>query len=151
VIDFYSGRVLLLGASGKYLKEIAVPPDQRSLSDIAVDSAGTIFLIDGVAGRIYSADKDSSEFAVLAKDIKDYSDFPAGLAVDNKGRIIVSDKNGSKIIVIGRDGSFQGQQLGMGWKEGLLRYPSQICISGTGKLFIADRGNNRIQIFSISE
>ncbi len=37
----------------------------------------------------------------------------------------------------------------MGWKEGLLYYPSQLCINEKGEIFIADRNNNRIQIFTV--
>jgi hypothetical protein len=39
----------------------------------------------------------------------------------------------------------------MGWKEGFLRYPSQMCITEEGSVFIADRGNNRIEAFSIAD
>jgi hypothetical protein len=42
-----------------------------------------------------------------------------------------------------------GKQLGMGWKEGWLRYPSQMCITAAGELFIADRENNRVQEFMV--
>jgi len=31
--------------------------------------------------------------------------------------------------------------------EGFLRYPSQICVGGDGSVFVADRGNNRVQAF----
>jgi hypothetical protein len=37
----------------------------------------------------------------------------------------------------------------MGWNEGLLYYPSQMCISEKGEAFIADRGNSRVQVFNI--
>jgi len=37
----------------------------------------------------------------------------------------------------------------MGWNEGLLNAPSQMCINGKGQAFIADRGNSRVQVFSL--
>ena len=58
------------------------------------------------------------------------------------------DQYGSGIIILGSDGSFQGRQSGMGWKESLLRYPSQVCTNNSNDLFIADRNNSRVQIFS---
>jgi hypothetical protein len=36
--------------------------------------------------------------------------------------IYIVDENGDGIVVLGRDGSFVGRQLSMGWNEGLL-YP----------------------------
>jgi hypothetical protein len=37
----------------------------------------------------------------------------------------------------------------MGWTEGLLYYPAQMAINEKGEAFIADRGNNRVQIFAV--
>jgi hypothetical protein len=61
----------------------------------------------------------------------------------------LSDQNGSAIITVNRDGSFQARNLSQGWKEGLLHHPGQLCINGGGDLFIADSDNNRVEIFSI--
>ena len=59
------------------------------------------------------------------------------------------DENGGGIVILGQDGSFLGRQLSMGWNEGLLYYPTQMCINERGEVFIADRGNSRIDIFMI--
>ena len=61
------------------------------------------------------------------------------------------DQNGGGIVIVGKDGSFQSRRLSMGWKDGFLRFPTQMCISETGNVFIADRGNNRIEAFLIKE
>jgi DNA-binding beta-propeller fold protein YncE len=151
VLDVYSGRVILTGPEGNYLSEVAFPARYGFISDMTVDASGTIYLVDGIEGKIYSAPRDARVVTLFAKGLKDYCDFPAGIAADEKGHIFVVDRNGSRIVVLGKDGSFQGQQLGMGWKEGLLRYPSQICLNNRGKAFIADSGNNRVQVFTVSE
>jgi hypothetical protein len=59
------------------------------------------------------------------------------------------DENGAGIVILGQDGSFLGRQLTMGWNEGLLYYPSQMCINDKDEAFIADTGNSRVQVFSI--
>jgi hypothetical protein len=61
------------------------------------------------------------------------------------------DRNGSAIVVLGQDWSFLGRISGMGWKEGLLSYPSQMCINSRGEIFVADTNNHRIQIFAMLE
>jgi hypothetical protein len=53
-------------------------------------------------------------------------------------------------VVLGADGAFQGRQLAIGWGDGYLYYPAQLCINGAGTAFIADRSNNRVQIFDTS-
>ena len=58
-------------------------------------------------------------------------------------------ENGSGIVILGQDGSFHGRQLSMGWTEGLLYFPSQMCVNDKGEVFIADRGNSRVQIFTL--
>ena len=36
----------------------------------------------------------------------------------------------------------------LGWTDGLLRWPSSVCSDGRGGLYVADRENNRIAVFS---
>jgi hypothetical protein len=73
------------------------------------------------------------------------------MTTDNRGRIYLVDRNGGSIIILGQDGSLLGRQSGMGWKEGRLNYPAQMCISNKGEVFIADTMNHRIQIFAVVE
>jgi hypothetical protein len=77
--------------------------------------------------------------------------FPTSLDTDKRGRINLVDRNGSKIIILGQDGSFLGRLSAMGWREGFLNYPSQLCLNNKGEIFIADTNNNRIQIFAVVE
>jgi len=39
----------------------------------------------------------------------------------------------------------------MGWKEGSLNYPAQMCINRKGEIFVADTMNSRIQLFELVE
>jgi hypothetical protein len=81
--------------------------------------------------------------------LREYLDFPTSITTDNRGTIFIVDQNGSGIVLLGADGSFVGRQLTMGWNEGLLYYPSQMCINEKGEVFVADRGNSRVQIFTL--
>jgi hypothetical protein len=36
----------------------------------------------------------------------------------------------------------------MGWGNGLVYYPAQVCIGSAGEVAIADRYNNRVQVFA---
>jgi hypothetical protein len=71
--------------------------------------------------------------------------------VDDTGRIAIADLSDGGIVFLGPDGSFRGRQSAMGWKEGLLRYPSGLAAGPPGLLFVADRGNNRVAVFAVSE
>ena len=151
VLDIQSARVLVTDASGKIRREIPFPKDHGFFSDLAVDAKGNLFLVDSVQRRVYAAMKDSPGIAPLTDSLKGEAHFPTSVAVDNRGSIFVVDQNGGGVVILAKDGTFRGRRLSMGWKDGFLRYPSQMCISETGDVFIADRGNNRIEAFSILE
>jgi hypothetical protein len=53
--------------------------------------------------------------------------------------------------MLGIDGSYQGRQLSIGWSEGLVNYPGQLCVTESGATFVADRYNNRVQAFSTAK
>ena len=149
ILDIFSGRVLALNSEGKYQKQIPFPKDYGFFSDLSVDSKDTLVLVDCVKATVFSAAKDSNNFSPLTKNLREYLNFPTSITTDNRGTIFVMDENGSGIVILGQDGSFQGRQLNMGWNEGLLYFPSQMCVNEKGEVFIADRGNSRIQIFTL--
>jgi hypothetical protein len=149
ILDIFSARVLVLNPEGKYQKQISFPKDYGFFSDLSVDSKGTLLLIDCVKAIVFSAAKDSNSFSPLTKNLREYLNFPTSITTDSRGTIFIVDQNGSGIVILGQDGSFQGRQLNMGWNEGLLYYPSQMCINEKGEVFIADRGNSRVQIFTL--
>ena len=149
ILDIFTGRILILNPEGKYQKQIPFPKDYGFFSDLSVDSKGTVFLIDCIKAMVFSAPKDSNSFSPLTKGLREYLNFPTSITTDNRGTIYIVDENGSGIVILGQDGSFLGRQLSMGWNEGLLYYPSQMCINEKGEVFVADRGNSRVQIFTL--
>ncbi|OGP63182.1 MAG: hypothetical protein A2170_12025 [Deltaproteobacteria bacterium RBG_13_53_10] len=149
ILDIFSGRVLILSPDGKYQKQVDFPKEAGFFTDLAVDMKGNIFLIDSTKRMLFSFSKERNSFAPLGKSLKEYLNFPASLTVDSRGTIFVVDENGSGIVVLGQDGSVLGRLLTMGWTEGLLYYPTQMCMTEKGDVFIADRGNSRIQVFSV--
>jgi sugar lactone lactonase YvrE len=148
ILDISSEKVFVVQPEGKLQKEIPFPKEYGFFSDLTVDAAGNIFIIDSTGRRVYTLSAGSSSILPLAEGLKEDVDFPIAIAADNRGNLFVVDQNGSGIVILGRDGTFKGRQLNLGWKEGLLNYPSQICVNNNGYIFIADRGNNRIQVFS---
>ncbi len=146
ILDVSSARVLVLSPEEKFQKQISYPQNDGFFSDVTVDPLGTIYVLNSISGSIYSATRDADTFTPFVKGLHEFVNFPTSIAVD-KQRIYIVDQNGGGVAVLGKDGAFQGHKLRMGWKEGELRYPSDICLDSKGYIFIADRGNNRVQIF----
>jgi sugar lactone lactonase YvrE len=151
VLDIFSARVLVLDPSGKFQREIPFPKDYGFLSDLTVDGKGNLFFVDSVQRKVFAAMRNSSGIVAFSESMREQAYFPTAIATDNRGNLYLVDQNGGGVVIIGGDGTFRGRRLSMGWKEGFLRYPSQICISDNGEVFIADRGNNRIESFAIAE
>jgi hypothetical protein len=149
ILDIFSARVLVLSPEGKYQRHLEFPKEFGFFSDLAVDFKGTIFLVDSVKAMVLVAAKDAKGFSPLTKGLREQLSFPTYITSDGRGVLYVVDENGSGIVMLGQDGSFLGRQLAMGWTEGLLYYPSQICLNEKSEMFIADRGNSRVQVFSI--
>jgi DNA-binding beta-propeller fold protein YncE len=151
ILDVFSERILVTDPAGKVQREIPLSKKAGFFSDLAIGPSGNILLLDSVGKKVFTVAKGSQDVTLFAEILKENANFPTGIAVDPKGFVYVVDENGSGIVILGRDGSFLGRRLSMGWKEGLLRYPSDICLNSSGAAFIADRGNNRVQIYSISQ
>ena len=149
ILDILNARVLVLDPSGKFIKSLPFPDGYGFISDLAVDTQGVVFLIDSTNSQVYTAGKDAQGFTPLSKSLKENMAFAADITVDSRGTIFLSDQDNSAIITINRDGSFQARHLGQGWKESFLHYPTQMCITNSGNLFIADRDNSRVEVFSI--
>ena len=149
ILDVYSARVLVLNPEGKYQKQIPFPQGYGFFSDLSVDLKSNLFLVDCVKAMVFSASKGSDRFSPLTKSLREYLNFPTNITTDSRGIIYVVDENGSGIVILGQDGSYLGRQLSMGRNEGLLYYPAQMSVNEKGEAFIADRGNSRIQIFTV--
>jgi hypothetical protein len=149
ILDIFSARVIVLNAAGKYQKQIEFPKEYGFFSDLAIDLKGTILLIDSINARVYSATRNAIAFSALTGSLKEYLNFPVSITTDKRGIIFVADTNGGTIGLIAQDGALLGKRLSMGWNEGLLYYPTQTCVNEKDEIFIADRGNSRVQIFTL--
>jgi len=148
LLDIFAGRVLVLNPEGKYQKQIPFPKEYGFFSDLSVDSKGNILLIDCVKAMVFSAPKDSNSFSPLTKSLREYLDFATSIT-DRRGSVYIVDEDGGGIVILDADGAFVGRQLSKGWNEGLLYFPSQMHVNERGEIFIADRGNSRVQIFTL--
>ncbi len=151
ILDIFSGQVVVLDAEGRYSRHVSFPEEYGFFSDLAVDRQGTIFLLDSVEAVVYSAVAGEDGFSRLTKSVKEYVNFPTALWRDDDGVIYLVDQYGSGLALIGADGSFLGRRLGMGWDDSGLYFPSQMCINEDGIVFIADRNNSRVQVFTLAE
>lgn len=149
LIDVTGQRVVALDPTGKYLKQLGFPENRRFFSDLTVTPNGDIYLLDALDPALFVSAKGAGEFVPLAKNLREYVDFPTYITSDAAGAVLyLVDAHGQAIVSLGQDGSFLARRLVMGWKEGQLHYPEQICLAGN-VIFLADRDSSKVQVFEI--
>ncbi len=80
-------------------------------------------------------------------DIKPGANQPSDIAIAPNGDMYLVDGVNNRIIVIGKDGTWKFDFGSEGTDKGKFSHPVGIDISDKGKVFIADSGNHRIQVF----
>jgi hypothetical protein len=147
ILDGAGRRVVVVDAAGAVTRQLPLPP-KVVFTDIEVEAAGgRIYAIDALEAVIWVAEGNATEFKPLSKSLKEYMNFPAYLAMGDNALIVV-DQYGHGVVHVGRDGVYRGRQIAMGWADGAVYYPSQLCRTALGDLMLADRNNNRVQVFS---
>jgi outer membrane protein assembly factor BamB len=149
LLDVFGARVIVLDPAGKFQRQFPFPADIGFISDLCVGPTGTIYILDSVKSRLYSVAAEGKELTPLGGDLKEYLTFATAIYCAKDGTLLLVDHNGSGIVMLGPEGSYRGRQLTMGWKPGLLYYPTQICLTNDDQAVVADKGNSRVQIFKL--
>jgi streptogramin lyase len=129
---------------------------------IRFDRDGNFWITDGhgAEGKGQQAIKLNREGKVLmtlgkagvAGAGEDTFNEPNDVAIAPNGDIFVSDGhrpnvNNARVIKFSKDGKFLKQWGSHGSGPGQFEMPHALAFDSKGRLFVADRGNNRIQIF----
>jgi len=148
ILDVGGSRIAVLDEAGDLRRTIAFAPETRFLSDLTVNGSGAVFAIDSVGRRVFVARKGDATLAPLTESMDQDMAFPTAIVADGVGYLYISDQSGHGIVVLGENGSFQGRHSSRGRTQGFLWQPSGLATEGN-YLFVADRGNNRVQVFEI--
>ena len=128
---------------------------------IGVDKEGNVWVTDGEAkdGKGHQIFKFSSDGTILmtlgkagvAGDGPDTFNRPSDVIVAPNGDIFVADGHGgnsnARIVKFSKDGKFIQAWGKKGIAPGEFDTPHGLAFDSKGRLFVADRNNNRIQIF----
>ncbi len=126
-----------------------------------VDRAGNVWVTDGLGkdGKGHQVFKFSPEGKVLmtlgkpgvAGSGRDEFNAPSAVLVAPNGDIFVADGHGrntnARIVKFSKDGKFIKTWGRKGSSPGEFDIPHALAMDSRGRLFVADRQNNRIQIF----
>jgi cysteine-rich repeat protein len=132
---------------------------------IAFDSSGRLLIVDSHAHRVRRIELDGTISTVAGKGTAGFSgdggpatsaelDTPYGVAIDSLDRILIADNRNHRIRRVETDGTITTiAGTGFGGFSGddgpatsaQLRFPVDVAIDSTGRIFIADTSNHRIR------
>jgi streptogramin lyase len=153
--DDPTSKVIVFDAHGKYLKtwgEGTFPyaHGMRALRD------GYIWTTDRQAQLVLKFDADGRQLFSLGKkgvagtmESTDAFNGATDVAMAANGDLFVSDGEGqnTRIVKFSKDGTFIKTWGTKGAGPGQLQTPHAIFVDGRGRVWVADRGNKRLQIF----
>lgn len=74
-----------------------------------------------------------------------------GITSTSNGDIFLVDRFEHRVLVFNKEFIYKYQIGSRGSASGQFHEPSDICVSESGKLYVADTNNSRVQIFSVSK
>ena len=156
VTGSYVPQVLMLNNKGQLLA--IVEPEESgkevNVNYVTIDQSGRIFLVSEEEGRIYVYDENRKflfKFGQKGGSTGKLSR-PVAVGVDNRnGRMYVVDYMRHTISAYDKEGKYLFEFGGLGWGEGWFQYPRDIAVDSSGRIFVADTFNNRIQVFQAKE
>jgi DNA-binding beta-propeller fold protein YncE len=149
-------RVLEIAKDGKVLRTLGEKDGLAFPNGVAVLPDSSIAVADSNNGRVlvYST-KDSLSGALARGEADSSLGLPRGMSVDDRGRLYVVDTSGQNVRVYtpGDDKSaglpafsFTFGDEGQG--NGMFEYPNGIALDNEGRIYVTDRENGRVQVWS---
>lgn len=123
---------------------------------LRVDRSGSVWVTDRGDMQAFKFDLNGKPLMTLGKkgitgDNTSHDTFNgmADLAVAKNGDLFIADGEGpnTRVVRFAKDGSFMKWWGGKGVDPGQFNVPHSIAIDSKGLVYVADRSNNRIQIF----
>ena len=164
VVDTNNYRIQIFTSDGTHVSSFGI--QLNSGIGIAIDASGKIVVPDTGNSRIQvftSAGTHVSSFGSQGTGNGQFK-YPRGLAIDASGKIIVADTNNHRIHIVGppplppaiqRAGTLPSGTLStlstfgsQGAGNGQFNIPYRIALDASGKIYVVDTNNHRIQIFN---
>ncbi len=120
---------------------------------LTVDHEDNVWLTDVGLHQVFKFDRDGNLLMTLGErgvtgDDATHFNMPTDVAVSSDGSFYVSDGYGnSRVIKFSADGTYLTSWGSFGNEPGQFDVPHSIALDSLGRVYVADRGNARLQIF----
>jgi len=107
------------------------------------DKGNSLIALDDSGQSLHFYDDGKLQKTLDLKGVKS-----SAAVVDANGGIWVADYSGGKILKLGGNGQVMAAISSKGGGEGYLSKPVDLAVTGKGLVYVADWGNDRVQVFN---
>jgi len=147
-------RLLVFDPTGKLTRTITAKDPMSFPNGVAVDAQGRIAVADSNRGRMLVFNQDGKLLQSVNRGVGNGNlGLPRGVTFDSDGRLYVVDTTNQAINVyrlkddassVDFVGTFGDQGIG----DGMFQYPNGIATDDHGRVYVTDRANDRLQVWS---
>jgi DNA-binding beta-propeller fold protein YncE len=154
--DNHAGEIVVFNPELRILRRFGARGSEEgefsSISSIVVTGDGRIWVTDQMGVSVQVFDRRGNFERGWGRHeigIQNFS-LPEALAVHPSGYVVAVDGLRQEIKFFDLEGNFITRSGGMGRGPGNVAYPSDIAIDPSGRLYVAEKGNHRVQAFEVS-
>jgi sugar lactone lactonase YvrE len=149
-------QVVIVDRGGKLVRRFGrlgdQPGDLQFPNQAAADSRGRIYVSNGNLGRVEIFGPEGGHLGAVAPggSLRTFG-LPRGVAVDHLDRLYAVDSSNGVVQVFDVSGDKPGYLYSIGAEgdgNGQLRFPGQVAVDASGRVYVADRVNHRVQVWS---
>lgn len=146
-------RILHFDAAGKLVATLGAG-ELNYPNQLHLDAEGHLYATDSSNGRLVVFAPDGTRTTLIARGVGAGDlGLPRGLGVDDRGRIFVVDTTDHMVRMYLRGASavdhpeFAGALGDAGIDDGQFQFPNGLDVDARSRIYIADRQNNRVQVW----
>ncbi len=146
-------RILVFAKDGTLMKTLG-KGELNYPNAIVPGSQGEIYVADSNNGRVVVFESSGKATTLLARGIGDGDlGLPRGMSIDDQGRLFVVDTTDQMVRVFTTAASptghptYVGSFGDQGRDDGTFLFPNGLATDTRGRIYVADRENNRIQVW----
>ncbi len=152
ISDTANNVVRMVGKDGNISTVVSSSAKLNGPQGLAADSAGNLYIADSLNGRVLQLTPGGSLNTVAGNS---QLILPTAVAVDKAGDVYIADFSGNRIYKVAPGGgvSTVAGTGGMGYggdggpaANAQLTTPAAVAVDASGRLYIADTGNNAVRV-----